>query len=505
MKYYYYAKSFNHKPCGKDNNELLNNAYESQYSNLQDIVDTWEHGYAFSFRDQQYVQALVIDIDNTVLDIDDKYIDDFNNKHNGKFYLTHGCSYYDTASKNYESKKYKTWKVFSWLESPITNDKEILELHSKSKVEELKTLDDVFSKITIDEHQYSPSQLTYGKPLQCGLDNKPLRTSDIHIDRKYGKSSSNKPSLEYFMKIFRKPSDTRYQIGVSKKNILGWVRHWYENKYNKSFPEATKYRIIAKTYTPYMRVVSDCGVRRIVQVIVQDNARHFVANKLVDIIAFNAFSRSVFYRDIPSITDCFNRLSFICNTTFEKKDNKNWIECWKVEYIHKLKVAYLEYLNNTDWSEYQKDDDLMDYIATHSLALEQDDIQWTYRPKDIELERFTKDSVYMGGLMDFANKNIEDIMNYYMIWDRIGNDCGGDVELMCKLMAALRRRVSFKIPKVRCDKNGHHKKHKEHSNKGKCLEGLVVEDNKVYIPKDVKVSSSIRKYCSKNSIKIVRS
>lgn len=49
-----------------------------------------------------------------------------------------------------------------------------------------------------------------------------------------------------------------------------------------------------------------------------------------------------------------------------------------------------------------------------------------------------------------------------------------------------------------------HKQHKQHSNKGKCLEGYTIVDNTVTIPRD-KVTSSIRKYCSKNNIKIVRS
>lgn len=49
------------------------------------------------------------------------------------------------------------------------------------------------------------------------------------------------------------------------------------------------------------------------------------------------------------------------------------------------------------------------------------------------------------------------------------------------------------------------KKHKKHSNKGKCLDGYTIEDNTVTIPKSIKVSSAIRKYCSNNNIKIVRS
>ena len=44
----------------------------------------------------------------------------------------------------------------------------------------------------------------------------------------------------------------------------------------------------------------------------------------------------------------------------------------------------------------------------------------------------------------------------------------------------------------------------ERKNKGKCLEGYEIIDNTVCIPKD-KVTSAIRKYCSKNNIKIIRS
>lgn len=46
--------------------------------------------------------------------------------------------------------------------------------------------------------------------------------------------------------------------------------------------------------------------------------------------------------------------------------------------------------------------------------------------------------------------------------------------------------------------------HKVHSNKGKCLENYTIIDNTVSIPRD-QITSAIRKFCSKNKIKIIRS
>lgn len=519
MKYLYYAKAFDHKVIDKENGIILKYTYESEYNKLSDITNTWQHGYTLSFRNTDKVQVIVIDIDEIALGMSDTAIRKFNEKYVNKFWLTRGCTFFDKTSEKYETKKDITWKIFAWLDEPIDNTKEMLEIMTNEKIEKLKSLESYYmADISVDEHQFNPTQLTYGKPVtklfaESDLNGLPLHENDVHIEHEYkNKKTDNEPSLNYFMNIFEKENESGHQIGVTKKDILAWVKHWYHNKHNKSLTKQSTYRIIAKTYTPYMKAEydNDGNLARMVQVIVHDKRRHFVANKLVDIIAFNAFARSVFYRDIPSISDCYRRLAAICNMTFEQKDDKNWIDCWSDEYKNKLKDAYRNYLKDCDWTEYKKDDDdLMDYIACYSNRLDQEDIQWTYRPNDSELERFTKDNDYMMMLVEYADKN----RDYYTIWDAIGPDCGGDVTLMCKLMNALRRRVDFKIPKERNDKgkshkehkkHKKHKEHKEHSNKGKCLDGYTIEDNTVTIPKSIKVSSSIRKYCSKNNIKIIR-
>ena len=48
-----------------------------------------------------------------------------------------------------------------------------------------------------------------------------------------------------------------------------------------------------------------------------------------------------------------------------------------------------------------------------------------------------------------------------------------------------------------------HKQHKQHKNKGKCIENYKLENNIVYIPRS-KIKPAICKYCSKNGIKICR-
>lgn len=69
--------------------------------------------------------------------------------------------------------------------------------------------------------------------------------------------------------------------------------------------------------------------------------------------------------------------------------------------------------------------------------------------------------------------------------------------------STFKRRVEYWGFELQYKERSKHKEHKVHKNKGECIKLYKLLDNQVFIPKN-EVTSTIRKYCSINKIKIIR-
>lgn len=533
MNLIYFPRAFESKPDGSEVYKSKR-IFRTEINSLNEVTHIYELGYAFRLENESdKTQFIVIDIDECeegTREAIKNYID--KNKLNDNWY----CNYSS-------SKKETKCKVFKWLDNEIEATKANLENATKTAFDELKSFCGYFlADVVYDEHQVNnPRQLTYGLPRNaafCNSEFNGLSAKSNDIDDKWISATESKVEVTKIIApiitIFEKENENGHQIAITKSDIHKWLKNWYYNKYNQNMPVMSTYNIIAKTYTPYMQCARDVDgtILSINQCIVSDGMRHYVADKIIDVIAFNAFSRACFYNDIPSISDCMNRFNWLTSKIFENKDGQPWYKSVQDKYKNKCISRFKYYISNVNFDSWTSGtiEELLEFIAINNDNMDAQDIQWTYRPVDRELQRFTKDVDYMNAACEFAMTH-----TYYEIWDAIGNDCEGDEMLMLKLLNAIRRRVDVKIPKIRsdkgcthkehkehkerCDKGSTHKPHKEHktrsdkglarkeykerTDKGRCLFGFERIGDKVIIERAL-VTPAIRKYCSKNKITIER-